>query len=176
MSVSKRIGLSDLEAATATRKALLQVEKQKEREATEEQNAIQEERIVAHLMGVFTADYIKEKIINAKIKHESSVYLCHLKYKPEEWRKRNMSSLYTRKLPNQTESLKQRIERLIETDDIRVECDEELYYGLYIQLTWGWEKKMPTMWHRQPCKFGCGVFLLIVVTVIGSLFLAFLYK
>ena len=167
---SNRIYLEDLDAdVRLLKRTLVNTETAREKKY----EAILSD-IVKVCMDVFTHDYIKKKIICARIEGKSTARLISKKYLLlENYLDYDSSRVFYRCIGDAKESLESRIKSFIDTTSMIVTFDHDTHHDhIVIDISWGHYLYQPIFCLRRPFTTFAIVFLLAFFSFVFLLILS----
>lgn len=156
-TTKKRICLEDVDKRVSALKcvALANEEQKKERTMAETVN---------HIMPRLTEEYIRGAIIAAKLKGDSSVCLVSTKCSGLD----DPTIMFYRRFDEHPESVKERIESLIDTNSMCVVVDKDFITSFEVSLCWGHFMYRPMVCLSSHCN-------VILTTMYASSFTLLLF-
>ena len=139
-TTKKRICLSDVDKRVNALKCVALAEKEQETER------LMADR-VNQMMLILTEEYIREKIIAAKLRGDSSVRLLYAKCSDQD----DPTPMFYRQFDEHPESVKERIESLIDTNSMCVVVDKDFVKRFEVSLCWGHFMYRPMICLSRPC-------------------------
>ena len=149
---SNRIYLEDLDAEVRLLKRTTIARLESAMTIREQKYEVILSDIAKECMGVFTQDYIRKKIIDARVRGKSTVHLISKQYAVlEAYLDYDHSRVFYQCIGDAKESLESRIKSLIDTTSIVVTFDHDANHDrLIIDLSWGHYLYRPMFCLRYP--------------------------
>lgn len=166
MTTKKRICLEDINERVSALKCVAFAEKETKNNLAKQEVERKMVETVDYMMTMFTEAYIREKIIAAKLKGNSSASLILFKCVPGV---DDHTVMFYKQFDEHPESVKERIESFIDTTSMCVVVDKDCATHFQIHLYWGHFMYRPLVCLSQPC----GV-ILLTLCVSSLAFLVFL--
>lgn len=139
-TTKRRICLSDVDKRVSALKCMTLANEEQKKERTMAET-------VNQIMPRMTEEYIRGAIIAAKLKGDSSVCLISTKCSGLD----DPTIMFYRRFDEHPESVKERIESLIDTNSMCVVVDKDFITNFEVSLCWGHFMYRPMICLSRPC-------------------------
>lgn len=154
-TTKKRICLSDVDKRVSALKCMTLANEEQKKERTMAET-------VNEIMPRITEEYIRGAIIAAELKGDSSVCLISTQCSGLD----DPTIMFYRRFDEHPESVKERIESLIDTNSMCVVVDKDRIRRFEVSLCWGHFMYRPMVCLSRPCDVVLGTMLASLLTLL----------